>query len=404
MAQNARARVRLTTSTVRGKKYDRFEVVYWDLKTTERKRKSFNDKDAAERWAKQYNQDLKRQEKNTEILHRRIGEQAKALSPDVLRDAVDALSILDGRGTLTEAARKYVEIWENNQKNIPTVQELFNEYISESQIAELRETSIKHINFRSSKLLSIFGNKRIDEVTRLDIQDLLSKIRRKNGKRYSSQSIKHFVSVWSGLFSFAIERGYIENNPAKRVARSRRNAPLSQSDPDIYTPQETKAILESAQMYCPEMIAALAIGLFAGVRITELRRLDWGHIDLERDMIAITSDIAKKRSVRNVDIGTNLKKWLNVSPVKSGPVAPQSEWSWRKNRDKVLKHAKGVNKWKVNGMRHSFGSYHLEKTRSPIETALQMGHTDGGGMLFEHYRQLTDRQTAEEYWNIVPTD
>ena len=160
--------------------------------------------------------------------------------------------------------------------------------------------------------------------------------------------------------------------------------------------------MNAAVEQMPGMIAPLALGFFAGIRTAEIRRLTWEkHIDQERGLITVTEDVAKKRSVRNVQILHNLMQWLGAAPVKAGPVAPSSEGTWRHGFDLVRMKA-GITSWPRNCMRHSYGSYHLEYFGDPVRTAMQMGHRDSGDLLFEHYRQLCDRQTALAYWRIIP--
>jgi integrase len=161
-------------------------------------------------------------------------------------------------------------------------------------------------------------------------------------------------------------------------------------------------LLDAAVEHRPEMIAPLALGFFAGIRTAEIRRLDWDrHIRLAKGQIQITGDIAKKRSVRNVDITPNLMQWLALAPVQSGPVAPQTEYGWRNALETVREKAE-VARWPHNVMRHSFGSYHLEQFGDPTRTALQMGHRGGDDLLFDHYRQLTTAEDAEKFFAIAP--
>jgi integrase len=49
------------------------------------------------------------------------------------------------------------------------------------------------------------------------------------------------------------------------------------------------------------------------------------------------------------------------------------------------------------------GSDHLAQHEDAAKTALQMGHTSNA-ILFNHYRDLVDREEAAAYWNILPRE
>lgn len=56
--------------------------------------------------------------------------------------------------------------------------------------------------------------------------------------------------------------------------------------------------------------------------------------------------------------------------------------------------------WPQNGVRHSFGSYHLAHFQDAAKPALEMGNSPA--MIFKHYRELVKPKDAEAYWNIRP--
>ncbi|MCF7854410.1 MAG: tyrosine-type recombinase/integrase [Candidatus Pacebacteria bacterium] len=398
-----KARITETTVTSRGKKYTRFVVVFYD-ETGNRKRKTFNRAAPAKKFAEQCDKDAARHEARQAMLKRRIGQDAEKLSPERLRDAVEALALLEGRGTLTDAVKCYLRELQRKAKNVPTVASLIDRYLRESEGEGLRPASLKELRVRLNKFAGTFGKQRIDEVERGAVQEWLSSLTNGGGKPLAHNTRKHYRYVIGGLFNHAIEHDLCSENPIAPKTRSRRRTQRRTESPtaEIFTPAQAKALLNAARDNVPEMIAPIAIGLFAGVRTAEIRRLNWSHIDLGRRVIKITGDIAKKRSVRNVSISDNLLKWLALAPDHTGAVAPETAGIWRLRKDKVLETAKGVQAWPYNAMRHSFGSYHLEQHGDPKKTALEMGHRDTGDLLFEHYRQLTTKEDAAKYWQIEP--
>ena len=188
------------------------------------------------------------------------------------------------------------------------------------------------------------------------------------------------------FFTWCVREGYCESNPCKAVKRPRSD----DSPPAIFTPPETKKLLQTALRYDPRLVPYLAIGLFAGVRPLEIERLTWA--DVLEHYIEITAAKAKTRKRRLVSLSDNLKQWLAL-----GGDLPLT--NKRKRLARVVQIA-GLN-WKPDIMRHSFASYHLAMHTSADKTALELGHRDSK-MLFAHYRELVTKEAAQSYWSIRP--
>jgi len=73
-----------------------------------------------------------------------------------------------------------------------------------------------------------------------------------------------------------------QNNPLKGIdkARSRKMKPIT-----VLTPDQAENLLRCAS---PKIIPFFAIGMFAGLRIDEIMKLDWKHINLVNRKIDLT--------------------------------------------------------------------------------------------------------------------
>lgn len=413
MAQQARpeaadprpaASVATTHVTVRGKKYLRYLVRYDDEAAGTRKRRTFNSLAEARRFAEQADRDARVAAERQAILQRRVGEEdAAKLSAEHLRDAIAALARLAGRGTLTEAADLFVRDFEARKREVPTVTELVQTYMAASEAAGLRERSMGDLRVRLARFAERFGGAKVSAVTAADAKGWVETLRTRDGKPMSALSRQHFRFAVGGLFNYAVEHGMIAGNPFANLTRSRRVKGSNRlgSTAEILTPEEARALLNAAAEHVPSMVAPLALALFAGVRTAELSRMNWErHIGLGKGMVHITGDIAKKRSVRNIEMLPNLVRWLALAPSRTGCVAPQGA-AWREGMERVREKAE-LKRWPHNCLRHSFASYHLEAYRDPQRTSLMLGHRGGDDLLFEHYRTLTTPEAAAEFWQIEP--
>tara|TARA_B100001167_G_scaffold161564_1_gene109371 strand:- start:870 stop:1532 length:663 start_codon:yes stop_codon:yes gene_type:complete len=206
------------------------------------------------------------------------------------------------------------------------------------------------------------------------------------GNKWQRSTIDGVIAKIGPFFSWCVREGYCQINPCGAVKRPRSD----DSPPSIFTPPETKKLLQAALSYDPGLIPYLAIGLFAGVRPLEIERLTW--LDISKRYVEINAAKAKSRKRRLVSLSTNLKEWLAF-----GGNLPLT--NKRKRLAKILRLT-GIN-WQPDIMRHSFASYHLALHQSADKTAFELGHRDSK-MLFAHYRELVSFEAAKAYWNITP--
>jgi integrase len=162
----------------------------------------------------------------------------------------------------------------------------------------------------------------------------------------------------------------------------------------IFTPEEMERLLitSGGRLTTP----FLAIGAFAGLRTSEIERLDWKSVNFERGYIEVRAETCKTRARRLVPISENLKAWLRPFAMSSGPVILHRAIA---HAALVIAENAGV-KWKKNALRHSFVSYRLALTNDGAKTALEAGHNQS--ILFRHYREIVEPHAAEKWFGIMP--
>lgn len=138
----------------------------------------------------------------------------------------------------------------------------------------------------------------------------------------------------------------------------------------------------------------LAIGAFAGLRMTELQRLDWSEVDLDRGFITVAAHKAKTRQRRLVPIAGNLKLWLQPHAKPSGPVCLH-----QRPQMAVARLCDGF-KWEANGLRHSYISYRLAILHDTARVALEAGNSPE--VIFGHYRELVTPEEAKAWFSVKP--
>ena len=204
----------------------------------------------------------------------------------------------------------------------------------------------------------------------------------------------NFRRVVSGLFAFGLVRGWCVENPVAKLSKAK----VPAGKVGILTPEQTARLLVNAPV---DTVAPLAIAAFCGLRRAELERLDWREVHLAKGLIEVAADKAKTARRRFIPIRENLAAWLASYARATGPVCPIN---WRVHFDKARELAKldGA-AWPDNGLRHSFASYHAARFQDAGKLAAEMGHTTPT-VVFQHYRELVEPDTAARYWNILPDE
>jgi integrase len=199
----------------------------------------------------------------------------------------------------------------------------------------------------------------------------------------------NFRRVLHAIFEFAVDEEYCTFNPVAKAARAKDIG----SDPEALTATEATALLEAAGS---DMVPAVAIGLFAGLRRSEIETLLWSDVMFSRGLIQVGRHCKGARK-RFVKIEPNLAQWLApFSSLTSGPVVE----AFRYKLD-ALREAAKLTRWPNNALRHSYGSYHLAHFMDAKRTSLEMGHKDVS-VTFDHYRELVLPEDAALYWQIAP--
>jgi integrase len=196
------------------------------------------------------------------------------------------------------------------------------------------------------------------------------------------------------VFKHAIKLKSADTNPVKDAMKPK----VIRSEAGVLKPDEVARLLSCAEDY---ILPAIAIHFFAGLRRTEVERLDWSEVNLDERLIEVRSDKAKTAQRRLVPISDNLYEWLAPLSKHEGAVI-NSEYFYRKGITQARSKA-GINDYPQNAGRHSYGSYHLARHKSAGELAMNMGHHNTT-TLYQHYNahELVTPKRAETYWSIVP--
>lgn len=218
--------------------------------------------------------------------------------------------------------------------------------------------------------------------------------------KVSNRTRNNFRMAIQTLCSFAKKAGYLPRdwNELEKVPVWK----TADTEVEIFTQKEITILLSTA---LPNFIPFLAIGAFAGLRSSEIERLDWASVDLDGGYITVRPiNNTKNISRRLVPILPNLKAWLTPHAKPSGRVVPLADTDRAKMRlteaTKPDERSQPAVMWKHNALRHSFCSYRLAVVKSVPQVAMEAGNSPK--MINSHYRELVTEELAKEWFGVMP--
>lgn len=230
------------------------------------------------------------------------------------------------------------------------------------------------------KLSEAFGEKRLDQISVLDIAAYLNRLKAK----LSPAAVNRYHAFLSSIFYRAIDwEKFSGHNPACKVKKSqednKRLRYLSQ--------EEMGALLKKAH---PRLFPALVCAMMTGMRKSELLGLDWENVDIERGFIYILKSKSGKK--REIPISSKLRQvLLSLEPKKSGSVFQLPEIMMRRYFDKALKEA-GIRDFRWHDLRHTFASHFVMRTKDIPALQSILGHATP--QMTQRYAHLANSHLA----------
>jgi integrase len=250
------------------------------------------------------------------------------------------------------------------------------------------ETYQKDLRFFFNDIGRDFGHWKLDEITADDLEDWLE------DRDYSPVTWNNKLRLLSVLWNFALEprQKWVKENVALHIERKT----VEDEEVEAFTIQQASAVLKSTATALPRLLPYVVIGMFCGLRRSELQRADWSDIDWETRSLRVRVTKSRSASSRYVHLQDVAIEWLEPIAKAGGPICT----SPRLRREDLKELRKMTFAWGGNIFRHSFGTYHYHAFSDPQRTIVEMGHTTTQ-MLFKHYRRPVPQTTALEYWKLT---
>jgi len=213
-----------------------------------------------------------------------------------------------------------------------------------------------------NKLIAMFGNRKLADITPLMVQEMRTEIKR----HATAATANRYHAVLRAVFNRAKDwRLFYGENPAS-IARLEKEPPHRLR---YLNEHEIRKLL----MFCDSRILPVIIcALATGMRRGEIMKLKWLDADLEHRIIYLTE--TKSGKPREIPIIETLHEMLSAMPRTSEYVFDVPNITLRRCFEKALKEA-GISGFRFHDLRHTFASHFIMRTANLPALQALLGHS-----------------------------
>lgn len=267
---------------------------------------------------------------------------------------------------------------ESNAKEVPTLNQFKKEFMATYVQANNKpsERMTKEYMF-THHLLPVFGRRRLDEIATRDVEKFKAD---KLKAGLAPKTVNNMLSCLGKTLRYAAENDIIDKIPRLRFVK------VFETPFDFLDFEEYERLIEGARQD-PETFPAVLLAGDAGLRMGEIRALQWGDLDLVAGKVLVQRTdyrgyvgSPKGGRVRRIPTTERLRKALKAARHLKGDWvfcnAKGKMWS-RGEVDTPLRRARvkaGLRKFGWHTLRHTFCS-HLAMKGAPVRTIQELaGH------------------------------
>lgn len=314
-----------------------------------------------------------------------IGAHGSPWTPDAARK--EAAKILGQVAQGADPAKA-----KQADKAVLTVSELCDRYLEVGVGTKKASTLATDRGRIERHIKPLLGHRRITDVTRADVSQFMRDVAEgktaadvKTGKRGRAivkggkGTATRTVGLMGGIFSFAIDAGWLIENPVRGVKRFRDRRSERYLDADELA-RLGKALAEAVEQgESPYALAIIRLLVLTGARKSEIERLKWREVDRRSQFLRLEDS---KTGQKLIILSPAAQAVLDSIPhnEQSEFVFPSSRSDgWYQGTAKVwrrIKQESNLNDVRLHDLRHTFASAAVASGLNlPVIGAL-LGHAD----------------------------
>ena len=234
------------------------------------------------------------------------------------------------------------------------------------------------------KILPYFGNKRVNDITAVDIRQWQNELIKMG---YSPTYLKTINNRLSAIFNYAVRYYDLKSNPCAKAGSMGKS---KAEEMNFWTGEEFRRFIDSVMNKRLSYMAFMTL-YWTGMRLGELLALNPKDVDLEKRTISITKSyqrLGKKdvitppktpKSKRVITIpeflAADIKDYMDslYELQENDRLFPITKYYLEHEMQRGIKES-GVKRIRVHDLRHSHASMLIELGFSPLEIANRLGH------------------------------
>jgi integrase len=342
------------------------------------------------------------------------GDRENTLSLNALNSPVrvyselEQLVLREGNGaTLREAVSFFLAHHKNKRFEPKILTECIDTFVLHQRGNNISPSQIKTLEKHFRRFKKIFGTRKIHEITTLEVTNWL--ISRRDAKKGRLWSAKTRTSVLGSLVSLSLfARDTLKAIPdagKTEFQKVRRPKKDEQGEVEIYTPGEMENLLLAAVENDVDLIPALIVGGFQGLRPAEFhaegakrRPLTWEAFIWNDNILHITGQKVRSKANRDIPLHAVTRTWLKPFRGRKGEI-----WNYKQSHSKkviALRTKAGVGSI-YDGLRHSYASYRIRHLKGNLpQLAQEMGNSPKE-IINSYKRNVTDAR-ADAWFSLKP--
>ena len=353
----------------------------------------------------------------------------QAVSPLLAGETIKANAILEQHDTtIIKVADTFDKLTSQVSKYGATLEQVVADFVERMKKAEasmsmgravemyfsecgksLKSSSWKSYNLVLRNHFKQLHENNLAEITSEQLAEIL-------GKYKSPAEMANLSSFWN--WACEPQRGFakLETLTILKPKKRRKADRKKKAKITTLTPEEVETLLHTAWGENKAVCMSLAIAIFAGVRMEELKQLELCHIT--QDHIVIPESIAKTSSARHTPICPALRAWIDACDEKRDSSEKVVSGAWAAEYKRVRRLAgwdvqaaripaetpeptRGA--WDRNCMRHTCATVAIRTGKQIRDLEFEFGHNEGSQMLRQHYvNNLYKKADAEKILTITP--
>ncbi len=290
--------------------------------------------------------------------------------------------------------------------------DFLKEYITLLKIEKnLSDNSISSYKTDLTKLFKFFERENVTDLNIVTYSILTKFFEEQRIEGINSTSVSRYSSSIKGFFSFLLQKGYIEKNPASNL----RSIKIARDLPSVLSFNEVEEILDQPNTKKNLGLrdkAILELLYSSGLRVSELLNLKVSDLFFDDDVIRVLGKGSKQRIV---PIGSSAIRWLTEYLTKVRPILQKR----MKSENIIFLNSRGsklsrMSIWKIvkkycedaeikkdvhpHTFRHSFATHLLEGGADLRAVQEMLGHSDiSTTQIYTHVDREYVKQIHKEF-------